>query len=89
MICIFGLFHGLILLPVVLCLLGPIENEDEKVRKIMRMMRVMKMMIKIVLCLLGPIENEDEKVTKIGEKVGMTISCFVNSRSPEIGVNRN
>merc|ERR1719237_568575 len=30
MICIFGLFHGLILLPVVLCLLGPIENEDEK-----------------------------------------------------------
>ena len=31
MICIFGLFHGLILLPVVLCLLGPIENEDEKV----------------------------------------------------------
>ena len=32
MICIFGLFHGLILLPVVLCLLGPIENEDEKVR---------------------------------------------------------
>jgi len=34
MICIFGLFHGLILLPVVLCLLGPIENEDEKeVRK--------------------------------------------------------
>ena len=32
MICIFGLFHGLILLPVVLCLLGPIENEDEKVK---------------------------------------------------------
>merc|ERR1711874_98442 len=30
MICIFGLFHGLILLPVVLCLLGPIENKDEK-----------------------------------------------------------
>ena len=55
----------------------------------MRMMRVMKMMIKIVLCLLGPIENEDEKVTKIGEKVRMTISFFVNSRSPEIGVNRN
>ena len=33
MICIFGLFHGLILLPVVLCLLGPIENEDEKVSR--------------------------------------------------------
>ena len=42
MICIFGLFHGLILLPVVLCLLGPIENEDEKVR----LARIHKQMIR-------------------------------------------
>ena len=32
MICIFGLFHGLILLPVVLAILGPVEEENKKVR---------------------------------------------------------
>jgi len=32
MICIFGLFHGLILLPAVLCLVGP-TDEDEKTTK--------------------------------------------------------
>ena len=31
MICLFGLFHGLILLPVVLAILGPVEAEDKKV----------------------------------------------------------
>ena len=31
MICLFGLFHGLILLPVVLAILGPVEAEDRKV----------------------------------------------------------
>ena len=31
MICLFGLFHGLIMLPVLLCLLGPIDiNEDDQ-----------------------------------------------------------
>jgi len=28
MICVFGLFHGLILLPVVLCLVGPIDEKE-------------------------------------------------------------
>ena len=33
MICLFGLFHGLIMLPVLLCLLGPIDiNEDDQKR---------------------------------------------------------
>ena len=31
MICLFGLFHGLILLPVVLAILGPVEEENKKV----------------------------------------------------------
>ena len=31
MICLSGLFHGLILLPVVLAILGPVEAEDKKV----------------------------------------------------------
>ena len=31
MICLFGLFHGLILLPVVLAILGPVEADDRKV----------------------------------------------------------
>lgn len=30
MICVFGLFHGLILLPVVLCLIGPVDEKDSK-----------------------------------------------------------
>jgi len=30
MICLFGLFHGLILLPVVLAILGPVEEENKK-----------------------------------------------------------
>ena len=29
MICIFGLFHGLILLPAVLCLVGPTDEEKK------------------------------------------------------------
>merc|ERR1719187_1054227 len=35
MICVFGLFHGLILLPVVLCILGPSgpSKKDEEARK--------------------------------------------------------
>jgi len=33
MICVFGLFHGLIMLPVVLCVLGPIDEFSEKLRK--------------------------------------------------------
>lgn len=33
MICVFGLFHGLILLPVVLCLVGPVEAEVEKAKQ--------------------------------------------------------
>ena len=33
MICVFGLFHGLILLPAVLCLVGPIDEEpNEKLK---------------------------------------------------------
>ena len=31
MICIFGLYHGLVLLPVVLCIVGPIDAEDARV----------------------------------------------------------
>lgn len=37
MICVFGLFHGLIMLPVVLCVLGPVDelsDEDKKEPKI-------------------------------------------------------
>ena len=30
MICVFGLYHGLILLPVVLCLLGPADDQEEE-----------------------------------------------------------
>ena len=31
MICVFGLFHGLILLPVVLCIVGPVDETNTKV----------------------------------------------------------
>jgi len=33
MICVFGLFHGLILLPVVLCIVGPVDETNTKVSK--------------------------------------------------------
>eukprot|EP00092_Neocalanus_flemingeri_P006866 GFUD01007412.1.p1 GENE.GFUD01007412.1~~GFUD01007412.1.p1 ORF type:complete len:1065 (+),score=241.14 GFUD01007412.1:250-3444(+) len=33
MICVFGLFHGLVMLPVVLCVLGPTDEVSEKRKK--------------------------------------------------------
>merc|ERR1712073_87536 len=33
MICVFGLFHGLIMLPVVLCVLGPTDPLSEEFKK--------------------------------------------------------
>ena len=33
MICVFGLFHGLIMLPVVLCILGPADPTGEQSKK--------------------------------------------------------
>ena len=33
MICLFGLFHGLVLLPVVLSIFGPLEPEEENKNK--------------------------------------------------------
>ena len=33
MICVFGLFHGLVLLPTVLCLIGPSDDEVVKLKK--------------------------------------------------------
>ena len=32
MICLFGLFHGLIMLPVILCLFGPTDTAEEEVQ---------------------------------------------------------
>ena len=34
MICVFGLFHGLIMLPVVLCVLGPTDQHSEEDKKV-------------------------------------------------------
>ena len=33
MICVFGLFHGLVMLPVVLCVLGPTDELSERTKK--------------------------------------------------------
>lgn len=30
LICLFGLFHGLVMLPVLLCLLGPVDISEEQ-----------------------------------------------------------